>query len=376
MKPLYGITHNIDGSSRAQDPRIVKVGIGLPKGKAIHVYIDSSDKWAVIVGAKKDNIVISRFNTKNEAHKFYQEAKMKAPEREAPQKLPYFTFSRVSPDGSFEPEWDVIMEHGPIPTEIDIVFVKDEPLDASYEMWTKTELKCKGDGMDAMRINSMAVRDQEKVAAASAIASGQKFFPMKRACREYGCPHAKSVDGKASACKPHGRLLFQLLCSPRLGSTAYFDTTGFRSISQLYSCIETFKGVTGRGESSGGFVAGIPLTMVLRPYRTAHNGQSATQFGVSLEFRADSAVELKRQLINKATEFRLERGTPVEELNPAPIDITTEEEDEEIPPATAAAMNAEFDGGPLGNEEDFNEPGAATPVTMPKRKSEKEESNA
>ena len=71
------------------------------------------------------------------------------------------------------------------------------------------------------------------------------------------------------------------------GGTAVFDTTGWRSGSNLFSCMEQIRTITGRGNPEEGVVAGIPLRLVLRPYRTSHNGQPSTQYGVSLQLRAE-----------------------------------------------------------------------------------------
>ncbi len=74
-------------------------------------------------------------------------------------------------------------------------------------------------------------------------------------------------------------------------------TTGYRSISQIFSSLYRLKTLTGDR------LAGIPLKMVLRPYRTNHNGQAATQYGISLEFRAEDVESLRRNLIDQAFSF-------------------------------------------------------------------------
>ena len=310
----YGITHELDGTPRIIEPKTVKVGIGLAKGPWIHVYIDLNRKWVVQVG--KDEI--KRFEAKFEARRFYRDAKRTAPERQYPQRLAYFTFSRVSPDGSFEPDWEAIESHGPLPTEIDIVFIRDDSFSASYQMWTATEKKCDGDGLNAMRINSMAATAEEKELAATASARGEKYFPIVNGCWMKGCPYSKAQgENGRSPCAPHGRLLFQLLNSPRLGGTSYFDTRGFRSVSQIFSCIEIFKGVTGSGNAERGFVAGIPLKLILRPYKTNFGGRPTTQYGVSLEFRQESVLALKRSLVEHGVQFRVAGTEPLRRLNPA-----------------------------------------------------------
>ena len=368
MKPMYGLTHEGDGTPRVIEPKTTKVGIGLAKGKAIHVYLDMAGKWVVMVG--KDP---KRFETKVEAKAFYRQAKPNAPERAYPQRLPYFTFSRIAPTGDHEPDWDAIESHGPLPVEIDLVFTKDEPLAASYQMWGSSERKCEGDGINAMRVISMASTDAEKDLADEAERNGEKYFPIVNGCYTRGCPYGKGQGDKPPACKPHGRLLFQLLNAPRLGGTAYFDTTGWRSISQLFSCISTFKAVTGRGDAANGFVAGIPLKMVLRPYRTQHNGKATTQYGVALEFRADSAFDLKRQLIEHGVAFRL-ADVGLRQLAPAPDPVDIAPGDDDVPEDAISVAGeshpTDQDAVRLPDNEDFADPEAPVPLSMPRRASE------
>lgn len=364
MKPMYGLTHNADGSPRVMEPKTTKVGIGLAKGKALHAYLDQSGKWVVMVG--KDP---KRFETKLEARSFYRQAKQNAPDRQYPQRLPYFTFSRVSSDGTFEPDWDAIESHGPLPNEIDIVFTRDEPFSASYQMWGSSEKKCDGDGINAMRILSLAQTENEKALAVQAQRNGEKYFPIENGCYTRGCPYGQPNGDKPAACRPHGHLLFQLLNAPRLGGTAYFDTTGWRSISQLFSCISTFKTVTGQGDVEHGFVAGIPLKMVLRPYRTQHNGKATTQYGVSLEFRAENALDLKRRLVEHGVNFRL-ADAGLRQLAPAPEPQPIAPEDDDVPEENAAAIVAEFQSDQPDDADDFSDPETPQETPMPRRKSE------
>src|SRR5882672_10343472 len=42
---LYGLTHKEDDSPIVRQVTTCKVGIGLPQGKDIHVYIDAQNKW-------------------------------------------------------------------------------------------------------------------------------------------------------------------------------------------------------------------------------------------------------------------------------------------------------------------------------------------
>lgn len=326
-KKMYGLLHTPEGAPIIREPRTVKTGIGLLKGKEIHVYIDNAKKWVVQVG--KD---LKRFDSKLEAKKYYRSAKATAPDRRFPSRISYFTFSHVGSDGSFEPDWEIIESHGPMPMEIGIVFVGDDPFEASYQLWTSTERKCEGDGINALRVLSMANTEAEKKLAGQAQQKGERFFPVVNGCWTRGCPFSQPQGEKPSQCRPHGRLRFQLLNSPVLGGTAEFVTSGNRSISQIFSCLEIFRRFAGGGHAEGGYVAGIPLMMIVRPYRTSFNGRATTQYGVSLELRADSAVGLKRKLIQAGTEFRnagLLTGQ-VADIEPETV-------------VTAAAIAAEFE---------------------------------
>jgi hypothetical protein len=335
---------------------------------------------------------VSKYADKAEAWKAYMQARKTAPDRKYPRKVPYFTFLRMGADGNYVHDFEAIENHGAAPTEIDIVFLDNNPLDAAFQMFTAAELKCEGNGLDARRRLSMASTPDEKLLAEAAAADGEKYFPIIDGCYSRGCPYPK--EGK---CKPHGRLMFQLLNSPRVGGTCSYDTTSYRSIPQLSSGIEQIKQVTGRGVAAHGRVAGIPLKLVLRPYKVTHDGKPSTQFGVSLEFRAENAVELARMLIHTADEYHeaLQLGTslpadlpalPGEEL-PGVSGLLMEDEtgvngngeDDEV--VEAAAMEAEFFSSETPEDSEWEDPVAAelgqSPApaeaaqkTMPRRKSE------
>jgi hypothetical protein len=368
---LFGITHHIDGSLLIREPRILKVGIGLPRGRALNVWIHNDKRWYFRIGVKGsdgklkfETVHKAGLATRAEAQRFYRENYAKAEPCNYPRKLGFFTFTRpvIGEDGTevFEPDFEAIEAHGPAPTEIDIVFLDDNPFSGAYQMWSTSELRCKGDGVNAQRVFSMAATDEEKRLVQEAKNAGKKYFPIIGGCWTNGCPYSKEgVDDRGrpqpSPCKPGGDLKFQLARNIRVGGTAYFHTSGYRSISHIFSSIERIKTLT------GGRLAGIPLKMVLRPYRTKHNGQSATQYGVSLEFRAEDIESLRKNLMEQAFRFRqvLEPG-PARRLLDAPAEPVTEEEEEEELPINAQAMTDEFyaDAGDTAEEE----PAAAKPV--------------
>lgn len=392
---MFGLLHAPDGNPIHRQVRILKVGIGVPAGPDIHVWINAADKWCLDVGSYpngKRQSNVSQHETMIEARQAYITARKTAPERKYPRKVPYFTFLRMGADGNYVHDFDAIAQHGPVPNEIDIVFLDNNPLDTAFQVWTATELKCEGNGLDARRRNNWASTPEEKQLAAVAEQNGEKFFNIVSGCYTKGCPYPKE-----GMCKPHARLYFQLVNSPRIGGTCSYDTTSFRSVPQLFSSIEQIKTVTGRGTPEAGRVAGIPLKLVLRPYKATHNNKSSIQYGVSIEYRASSALELARMLINSADEYHeaLQLSTslpsgdgeatePVYDgdtlVGEAATHPELSEPTEEEALAEAAAMEAEFFApDSVGEENGWDDPAAleqaaVTPAQpqMPRRKSEKE----
>jgi len=298
--PLYGITHDISGEPSARLARILKVGIGYPKGRAVHVYIDLAGKWAIEVGADKERR-IDRYETRGAAEDAYRKAATSAPDRPHPDKFGYFTFLRVGADGSYWPDFDAIEAHGPLPTEVPIVFLDNEPLQQRMESWTASALQCYGDGRDAWRrLPVMPEKGTKPAGRAQLDASGQ-FSRLDHQCYACGCQWAR---GDKPTCKPHTRLLFQLEKSPMLGGTCSFDSTGFRSASQLYAALQQIREITGRGSAESGVVAGIPLTLKVQPYRTSHAGKASTQYGVTVVLRPADAVSVVRGAISAADTYR------------------------------------------------------------------------
>lgn len=343
---LYGITHETNGDLIIREPKILKVGIGLPKGPALNVWIAPDGKWKVRFGYKNDEAKTATLSTRKAAEDLFHDKLASAPVCPFPRKIGYFTFSKPSIDDSgkeqFLPDFDAIEAHGPTPTEIDIVLLDDDPFAGAYQMWSSSELRCKGDGINAMRLVTMATGD-EKPAAQLAIEAGEKYFAIG-GCWTEGCPYSKETtrNGKPqpSACKPGGDLKFQLASNIRVGGTAYLHTTGFRSISSIFSSLHRISALT------GGRLSGIPLKMVLRPFKTNHNGQSATQYAVALEFRAPDVATLRQKLLETVFEYRAAAGitAPAQHTRAieAPVvDAVTDVEDDD-PPIGAEAMAAEF----------------------------------
>lgn len=356
MNKLYGITHSREGNPIVRAPRLLKIGIGVPRGPAVHCWIQWSQdgtklEWVYRYGVAKEGNKLEWVVAKRKidlldkdgnsnrvaAEAFYREIVTKSPQSKYPQKLPYFTFTKpvlVDKTEVFEPDFEAIEKHGPTPTSIDIVLMDDEPLSAEYAMWSASELKCHGDGIDALRILAMATED-DRDAVALAKAKGEKYFSLKNGCAVCGCQFYKEADGKPAPCKASADLKFHLINDIRIGGTAYFHTSGFRSITYLFSGLEELRVLT-RGR-----LRGIPVRMSLKSYKTKHNGQVATQYGVWIEFKADNIAALKRNLIQAAMEFSGQLTEAPRQLEAGSTNGASDD-GEEVVTHTAKAMASEF----------------------------------
>lgn len=377
---MYGLLHETSGLPRDHRVRILRVAIGAPKGPDVHAFIDGAGKWTLQVGHYQEKKRVAKehkFDDRAACEAAYVEARKTAADCLYPRKFAYFTFLQLRHDGKYWADFNAIEQHGSFPTSIDVVFLENEPLTAEYQWWTAAELKCHGNGVDAERVPAEAKNEPEKKAAAEAAKTGERFFPMVGQCATRGCPVPL---GDKPMCKPHTRLYFQLVNDVRLGGSCSFDTTGKRSTQQLYSCIRQIKAMTGRGNPDNGTIAGISLKLVVRPYRTNHKGQPATQYGVSLERRGQNMVDLVRQLNAAADEYQqaarlqaparqLTAGAPPIEAEPVIVPDDTEA------PLMAAEFYSDADEDSPEGWEGAEEAGGGSPsqtVREPRRRSDAE----
>ena len=353
---LYGITHSTDGTPIIREPRVLKVGIGLPRGKAIDVFVDGDGKWNIragtLSGEKLDFKTVAKVGTREQAEEEFRKAWKTAALCGYPRKVPYFVFTRpvmgdkgeeiYVPDFQATEIYSFANPNKPgAPTEIDVIFLDDEPFNGSFAMWSSSELRCSGDGINAQR-SVLMYADEKKVPEdlravwKSSKEAGERTFLVSNGCSTCNCPFAKEAGGKPPACKPSGDLKFQLARTIRIGGTAFFHTSGYRSIVQIFSAVERIKGLT------GGKVAGIPLKLVLRSHKTNHNGQAAVQQNVSIEFRAEDMEDVRKNLIEQAWKFRNAAGLsspPPAKMIEAAGDL---EDFGEVSPLSAKAMAGEF----------------------------------
>lgn len=231
---LYGILQDAQtGDSLVKPTRNLKLSIGLP-GRApdIHARIDPTGEWVIQAGAKS-----AKYKSRQGAEDAYTAGLKTCGQRSAPKKLPYFTVTRLAADGGQLADFGAIEALGPVPTQVELALFGRQEEDvcvAQYEMWSKTELRCKGDGRDCDRLVTLAVGDQQ-AAAQAAQAASQRYFKIPGGC--WGltpCKYWKADGG----CKPHMSLRFQLANFPILGGCAGYETTSFKSIRIVAAQVE------------------------------------------------------------------------------------------------------------------------------------------
>jgi len=340
---LKGITHTHEGLPIIKEIKTLKISIGVPKGRAIYVYIKGG-RWMIRVGKfTNDKLTMVTVNgpdgqpgfaTKQDAVSWFSANKESIAISNRPQKIPFFTFTKRiirevkgKPEESFEPDFDAIEAHE-MPREIDIVFMAENPLFQQYQAWSATELKCSGDGVDAQRLIQLGNKDWPGWAEAEA--AKKKTFPVTECWVSGLCPIAEKGE-----CKPTSVLTFQLANDIRVGATSYFTTTSIRSAIQLASSLASIRALA---ERVGAGISNTPLKLVLAPFRTNHDGKPATQYGVSLELRSQDVQKLRQLLAESAWKpgsRLLTAGEPAE----MPAEITPE------------AMVAEFTDEPQFEED-------------------------
>ena len=339
---LVGVTHTEDYAPIVREPRVLKVGIGLGPGPALRVYIsprpeDANNPWTLVAGTLVDGKlkeVAHRYKTRAMAEDDYYKSLKTVPNRPYPIKFPYFTFQRpVTIDNRevYEPDWDAIERHGPTPTDIVIVFMNAEPWSGNFAYWTKTELKCHGDGVNAERLISMGDPKDQRVAEAKKL--GKKFFPIIDGCYQRGCQYA------GIECKVNSSLAFQLASNVRIGGTAHYHTTGFRGTRDIFSSLETIRGIINLATQGRSDIRGIPVHMKLRSYSVKpKDGKASTQYAVRLELDSIEIGKLQQKLISQSwtKPLQIAAATPLIEAEPE-----VDDENGEVP-ISAERMAGEF----------------------------------
>lgn len=365
---LYGITHDAVTKAQVIRPnRVLKVGIGIPKGRAVHIFIHNKE-WMIRFGVWEDEggkkklkmktvyrgnstvkvggVDTKLSNERKDVEAWYHAHKQDAAVSNRPQKIQHFTFTSRTvredeggkPVEVFEPDFEAIEAHGDAPRRIPIVLTTNSPLRQEDQWWTATELKCHGDGLLGERVLALGSEKDQWWSAAKA--AGLKMFPIEP-CRLGGCPHA-GVD-----CKNHSNIEFQLAGSLRLGATAYFASTGQVTAERLASSLASIKIPV---ENMGLSVVGATMYLVLGSFKANKDNKPSIQPCVWLEFTESSMAAMRRVLQETSwTPKALDQVTRMIEAATVPDDIVNTELS--APAIMAEFSDAEFedDDGPVSD---------------------------
>lgn len=221
------------------------------------------------------------------------------------------------------PDGRVHGEVGEKPTELDVRLIFDEPEQnfqyylAAYDGRT---LRCRGNGEEAF--------DEE--------------LGKKIPCT---CPLLKQHEGeykgpkrpvKKVTCKPHGRLSVALEAAETFGGFYVFRTTSWETIRNLSTQLQLFR-------SQFGFLAGLPLKLVIYPAQDTYESDGETRtsksYKVALVLRADyqEAARLAAAAYEHRQTLALPSGASMAEAHQRLLKAAEEQEVEE-----AAAISAEF----------------------------------
>lgn len=369
---IYGLTHNAENKLPIiREKRELKVGIGIPKGRAIQV-LKFAGKWHIKFGEWTKTADGNKWAMKTvfsdvsreSAEAYYRLNKEKAAVSNRPQELKYFTFGRrrLAEEGGkpveiIEPDWDAIEAHGEVPNQVEILLMSNEPLSVEMAMWSASEKRCHGDGLEAMRVLSMG--SEKDPGWKEAKDAGEKYFPISK-CVKGGCPYAQESIGpngkpQPPACKPSSTLVFQLSNAMRLGVSSYFVTTAHVSTAQIFSAIEIFR--DWRAQIGTG-LRGLTLIMRLGSFKANHKGHAAIKPSISLEIHPRDMKVLVEKLQQAAWEkaaagmarmIETSETVEVETLNDADAGIINaefydaaidEDEPETVAPEAAKAKEA------------------------------------
>lgn len=388
---MIGLTHDGNATPLIRAVKATRVGIGIPKGKAVLVYIDGDPKerstwiWKILFGqwvppasgnGDPKFKMVEVFSTKSaaEAESWYLKNRDKAADPGYPQKISFFTFTKKSVISEAkkieefqEPDFAAIAAHGPRPKEIDILLMDENPLLINeYAMYSKSEKQCYGDGEIGMRVLSMAKSAEEKKLAEEAKASGERYFPVLNGCATNGCPYYPN-----GGCKPSLTMAFQLMNSLRIGSTAFFTTTAINSSWKINSGIADLR-------SKARSIAGKPVKLCVSPIRTNHidpktqKAMPGLSYGVHIELRAEDLEQMRKMLSSgwmeqeqpraiAAAAAPLEDGEEIQTASEIAGEFYVERDDEDSAPADIPPAGVKSNEKVAALEEQLKAAKAATP---------------
>lgn len=291
--PIYGLTHRKDGQLIQQFAVDLKVSIGKPP--------DENKNYPT----KLDHFF---FTTKNSKGEWTEDKKLT-------EKLQQKYSSKIIKEDHKEYFTPV--------REFDIFFLSDDTEEifrTNYEWWTKSECRCRGNGLEAER-SVMALTPQQ--------ITDMKVDPRKvrrvpwKPCGQPdkdspGCPELAQ-----KLCKAHGTLHFTLIDRPNIGSVAVYYTTSPKTIRQIGSALDQIKTLT------GGRLKGIKFRLRLKPGKSRHpdpkNSEKmivSTAYFVHIEFQEDDFKGFFQRLMLESVKYeqsRILQATQAKALPPGTI---------------------------------------------------------
>jgi hypothetical protein len=206
--------------------------------------------------------------------------------------------------------------YGTQPKLLDVMFPIDDPTTVfpqALKWYTSSSLKCKGDGVTAMRrVKDLTPEQKAKLK--------DELPDDPESLVEVDCPCPLLEQGQ---CSQKGNLLVML---PRvsMGGVYQIDTGSYHNIVRINSALDYLRGLAGR-------IALVPLVLKRMPEKIEYEGHRATHYLLSLEFTGN-IEEVKK--LREDTNHVLDRiqtlalPAPVED-NPEPPTIPTVEPEEE-----------------------------------------------
>lgn len=189
--------------------------------------------------------------------------------------------------------------------ELDVVLLSDDPEEVfrtEFAWRTQTQLKCHGDGRDAVRRLSELHPDEQK----NISGRPNDWIPIEGCGRT--CPELEK-----HLCKPSGDLYFMFPERPVLGSVATLHTSSWESVRRLSASLYEIKAMV---EEHGGSLKGLRLKLVARPYKTSYmegnTRKTSVQFGFNLEFREADHRKLLPALVRQSLDFNKEIGDVID----------------------------------------------------------------
>lgn len=272
--------------------------------------------------------------------------------KQAPVKLDYFKIVKgKDKDGQIADD-DLMGKLDPKnfkPTEIKIFLFFDEIADNFQSM------RAMYGRLDSKEPDSPVIRKCYSEDGEVAYRRNKDNTTEQDVCRGDDCKYAQPSGENAPRCKPFGRLVFMIAESPIIGGVYQYQTTSWNSIRQIQTGLEAIYNLT-KGDGKNGYLAGIPLVLVVRPVMKATPVGNLSLQLVHVEYRGNEATFLES--VQKLIETRYQRRAQIAEAaQRARLVLTAAETPDEAEDVGQEFYHAEVDrAAELSEEPDPDAP--------------------